>query len=294
MPYPEIPQADVDTLDITLEHLKFLQDELSEIAPDEPMPSQLYDNLRDINTQLESSLGDQLVTVNGSVIIPTLDEFGHVTGIAQAQTIIEGTFTALLVQNLVDPNTELSSWVVGLQFDTGGTSFETMVEETTINYRFFAPVSRCTFSSLESDSGIEDIMPDDDDDYATEIDIALLDDAIDLGRVDDLVRQSFPNFSDLQREMYISYIRRVGSLSSRSVILASNRSTLIDGSLESAELLSIDEPQQFSGVFKDYYVSEVVDDEENTHFMLGIMCEDPDDGVMVFALINDLTSLKIK
>jgi len=284
--------SDSDRLDLVLEQLKYLDEQFCTLDEVDDAPDSLRTALGNAVEELSDLVGGQGISVSGTMVIPTTDSFGHVIGTAQAQ----GTLHDCNLHGITVINEELSDQfpqgAVTLQFAFGTQTFSTYTEETQITYMAIFPISQCNIHVVnELDDIMNDIAPEDDDEIAHEIDTALLNGPIDINKLASLVGTQFPDLSELQREMYLNHIQKVGNMGSMDVALTADEFVLYEYGNGEIEEHSFDEPLDVYGVFRGYVVSQVEDEGGREHFLLGVLVQSEDLGGLISIHAQDLTEL---
>lgn len=283
-----------DRLGLVFEQLRYLEEQYRTLEHVDAPPDDLKSSLTSAIAELEVLLVNQDLTVNGTMMLPQTDEFGHVIGNIQGDTTLQDCRLVGLVVLQEDISEVFQKGTIALQFAFGERVFQTFTEETTINYRAIVPASLCSINVInEVEDLLSDILPEDDDEIAHEIDISLLNGAIDLYRLARLILREFPNLSEMQREIYLNYIHKIGNINEYEVELSADEYVsypLGDGEIEPVVL---EEPQDLKGVFKGYTVSQVVDDENKQQFLLGVLMQPEGENIVLAIHVQDLTKFHI-
>lgn len=277
---PEV-LSESDRLPVVLEHLKYLEERYKVLEESEDAPEDLEESLHSTVEELSDLLMYKELSVSGYMMLPTLDEYGHVIGEAYAHGTQHGcTLTGLSVLG-TDINEIFTRGTIVLQFEYGSISHDTYVESSDITYKTIFPVSQCSMHVVdELNELMLAVQPEDDDPIAHDIDAALHNSPIDLADLADLIHVAFPNLNDLQREMYLHYLHRTGNMDGREVLVAAQQFTLYGLHDGEADELEFTTAQDLNGPFQGFSVDQVVDDEGTDHYLLSILVYSPDlDGV---------------
>ena len=280
-----------DRLGMCLEHLSFLQEQLDSLADSEETPPTLTAEINSQEDVLGNIFDDRQVQISGSFSIPQTDQFGHVIGELAATGSLEGVFSGVcLVQEGTTGNTiNPGHRTLGLRFSYKKIQYSSSVEESVIEYHCFAPIKTCQVSlpyNLE-----QEFTPADDDEFAEDVDVALLNEPMNWGDLADLVKSRFPKMNEMQRELYYEYICRTGSLPDCTLEFTSDEVKIYEASSGEQEVMHFEAPQKFKGEFIDYFVGEVEDAAGETQHLLGILCLDTDDDTVVYCYIQDLRDI---
>ncbi len=284
-----------ERLSLALEQMKYVQETLYKIPKNAPIPGVLYKRLTDATEELVAVTAYRDLTVSGTMLIPTTDEYGHVISQAQAEGVIHSCQLEEVIVCQSDVSYEVPHNTIGLYVVTGGTGFKTLVENSSIGYRAFLPVGLCTVRLTDDLEDIVDaMMPEPDDPIAEEIDLALMDDQVNLGQLDTVVREHFREISEMEREMYYRYIERAGYLGGGDVIIEACSFDFIDINTGESDGMNFDVEQVLTGTFQGYVVTEVEDDNGDAQHLLCVQIYSEELEGIITIHVRDIQSFKIR
>lgn len=201
---------------------------------------------------LEYCLSGEEVCVSGSLIIPDCDERGNVTGLAKAEGAVVGQFVKVGCEILQTEGSDDSYLEIGVCVTSGGVYTDSVVDASDIEYRTFAPLDSSTFYIYEDS---ENLLPEEDNEIAQEIDIYLLNSPVDFAGLANYVNSKFKTMkSDLEREYYTSYINSLASF--EQVTMLSHRIHALESDI--IKHSSYDEPFVIDGMFGGFCLVEII------------------------------------
>lgn len=290
----------LDTLDesnrlsLVFEQLSYLEERFKELEDVGDPPEDLQASLDGAVEELGELLANKDLCVSGLMIAPKTDEFGHVIGSVQIDDTLQSCRLVGLVVLKEGLSEEFSKGTIVLQFAIGGCEFNTLTESSSINYRATLPASMCTINIIdEMDELLSDMLPDDDDEIAAEINLALLDGTIDLHRLAICILNEFPSLTEMQREMYLNYIHKIAGLNEKEVDLLADGYVEYSSEPGDVETKEFDPPQKVEGAFRGYTISQVIDDKDQEQFLLGILVQPEEQDVILTIHVQDLAEFNI-
>lgn len=286
-----------DRLGVVLEQLKYVHEHSTSLDEGVDLPESIQRTLESAVEELGELLAFKDASVSGTMVLPTTDEYGHVTGTAQANGTIHNCKLSgvSMMGEAAGDGTVFIKGAVVLQFSYGRVAFDTYTEESEIIYKAIFPVTHCSINVADDLQDIwQDILPEDDDVIAEEIDLALLNTEIDLTTLSEIVRINFPQLSEMQQEMYLRYIQKVGDMSGRASKVSSQQFSFISLDTDERDELVFSEPQEIEGTFQGYTISIVEDEQEQAHYLLAILVYSPDLNAIASVFIQDIEALSIR
>lgn len=249
--------------------------------------TEVHNILNEYQTELwalYSEYSGQKVSISGSnIAVPLLDE----TDTPSGHTIYKGTVPDAYFSGITVADID-GRFLIGLKATTGQSSDVSLTHERTTTYNVFAPFESTSFTTL--DNSIVELLPEDDDEIAQEIDEAILSNPIDLPKLITLLQNIDPSTDEMKIDMYL---RHANALSSFQTVTAIATHGFMFDEEDSISAFKPEDGFILSGDFNAFRIAVITTDEGETIPKLLITGFDAD-GDLMAVMAEDVTEIQLK
>lgn len=280
--HENIRSDESEYIDYLLDEFRILQGQLELGIPCE----ELREELEAYTLELAPIIENRPLILHGKcIVVPHLDEYGHVMGSIFTDGNVEGTF------NRVVCSTVHETPQLGMIVHTGKPIvYQTLVEDTFVQHKTFVP-----FADMNLSFGLEDdtpFIPDDSDEMAQDIDEIIFGDKFNLGGLNEYIMLRFGEISDLQIECYQNYLNQLFDF--ETITLQAERVLVING--DSLEVITDADTgtEIYSGNFLGIVIlnTPAGEDDNSSVPVLAINMHDEDLDLKMAVLVQDIEDIE--